>query len=193
MIERITEYLMDWCQRRGRVLKITGTQGPDDIYLIRYYLFRNRFFNVFIHQFLRSDLDDLHDHPWNFATYLVRGAYTEYKWDGDGEVITRRRGPGTEEELCGRFHPKYENRLVFRKSTDQHKVVVDYDVKEDRKDLAPLTICVTGPIKRVWGFWKDEVRQVPCPDNQRPPGARIYPTCGVYHTKKFRVWVDWRE
>lgn len=187
MLEQITEYLMNWCTRRGRVLKITGTQGPDDIYLIRYYLFRNRFFNVFIHQFLRSDLDDLHDHPWNFATYLVRGAYTEYKWDGD-KVLTRRRGPSTDYDFITyeRFSGSreiYQNRLVFRKATDQHKVIVDRDLTETFKEYAPLTICVTGPTKRTWGFWRQELRQTSCPK----------PGCCVYHAETFRIWVDWRE
>jgi len=44
-------------------------------YLERYYVFlkdRKRFpFNVFIHKFLRSDPDDVHDHPWPYASIGV--------------------------------------------------------------------------------------------------------------------------
>ena len=80
MIEWLTEKLMAWCTKRGKVFKITGTGGADDVYLIRYYVLKSKYLNVFIHQFLRSDRDDLHDHPWNFCTYLVRGAYDEKKW-----------------------------------------------------------------------------------------------------------------
>lgn len=181
---------MNWCIRKDRVLKITGTGGPDDIYLIRYYIFRSRFFNVFIHQFLRSDRDDLHDHPWDFATYLVRGAYTELKWDGNGTISTRRRGPGTEEEFCGRFYPKYENRFVFRKATDQHQVLVDHDLKEENKSQAPLTICVTGRTKREWGFWK-----------WIPKDAALFLAetierdmygCKEKANPLKRAWIDWR-
>ena len=46
-------------------------------YLERFYIFlkdRKTFpFNVFIHRFLKSDPDDLHDHPWNFRTIILYG------------------------------------------------------------------------------------------------------------------------
>ena len=141
LIEFMTEGLMKLCVKTGRVLHITGTGGPDDIYLIRYYLVKSKYFNVFIHQFLRSDRDDMHDHPWSFMTYLVHGAYTEYKWNHrlNKDERTRRMNyiscRGTYVRL---------NRLVFRRATDQHKVLVDKTLKFEERALAPLTICVTG-------------------------------------------------
>jgi hypothetical protein len=51
-------------------------------YLVRYYLFlkdRKTFpFNIFLHQFLRSDPDDLHDHPWPYFTLILKGGYWEW-------------------------------------------------------------------------------------------------------------------
>jgi hypothetical protein len=51
----------------------------DEPYLERYYLFlkdRKRFpFNVFLHKFLKSDPDDVHDHPWPYATIILKGGY----------------------------------------------------------------------------------------------------------------------
>ena len=35
-------------------------------------------FNIFIHKFLKSDPDDLHDHPWGFTTFILGGGYWEY-------------------------------------------------------------------------------------------------------------------
>lgn len=29
--------LESWCERRGKFLTITGKQGPEDVYLIRYW------------------------------------------------------------------------------------------------------------------------------------------------------------
>lgn len=161
MIEWVTERLMTWCRKRGRVMRITGTAGPDDVYLIRYYLIKSRWINVFIHQFLRSDRDDLHDHPWHFATYLVRGAYTERRWREDARSIeaTRRVNKPCKialiPSLCFVGCGVALNRLVFRRATDQHQVVVDQELKEYDLDLAPLTICVTGPTVREWGFWRN--------------------------------------
>lgn len=182
MIEKLCELLMNWCQRNGRVLEITGTGGPDDVYLIRYYVLKSRWANIFIHQFLRSDRDDLHDHPWNFLTYLVRGAYTENKWNPETSKVeqTRRSNVGepTYQEVLadkrpGRStRPLRQNRLVFRRATDQHQVVVDRDLKREQKHLAPLTLFVSGPTKREWGF----VREVP----------------GMLGFKS-RRWVPWRE
>lgn len=151
MIEKLTKSLMAWCEKRGRVFEITGTGGPDDVYLIRYYVVRSKWFNFFIHQFLRSDKDDLHDHPWHFVTYLVNGAYTEKKWnEEDGEIGICRRA-----NYVNKFDQSIiSNRLIYRKATDQHQVVVDRDLKHEQKEQASLTLCFTGPTIREWGFWR---------------------------------------
>ena len=34
--------------------------------------FRDKFpFNIFIHKFLKSDFEDLHDHPWDFISIPI--------------------------------------------------------------------------------------------------------------------------
>tara|TARA_B100001758_G_C18081198_1_gene438342 strand:+ start:135 stop:575 length:441 start_codon:yes stop_codon:yes gene_type:complete len=57
-----------------------------DPYLERYYIFlknrKNFPFNVFLHRFLKSDPDELHDHPWNFRTIILRGGYWEHTHEG---------------------------------------------------------------------------------------------------------------
>lgn len=148
----LMKILMYLCEKTGRVFKITGTAGPDDVYLIRYYLVRSRFCNVFIHQFLRSDRDDLHDHPWNFCTYLVKGSYTEQRREFDGigdykDVPTVR----TNESGVKR------NVFVTRKATDLHRVVVDRELKYSEKDQAALTFFMSGPFKRDWGFVRNDI------------------------------------
>ena len=56
---------------------IGGRQRP---YLLRWFLIpQNRFLNVYLHRFLRSDDDRaLHDHPWWNVSLLLEGAYTEH-------------------------------------------------------------------------------------------------------------------
>ena len=67
---------------RKRVILDRGSNEP---YLERYYIFlkdRHSFpFNIFIHKFLKSDPDDLHDHPWGFSTFILAGGYWEYTVD----------------------------------------------------------------------------------------------------------------
>lgn len=159
MIEKLTEMVARWCERRGRVLKITGTGNDHDIYLIRYYVVRSRFCNLFIHRFLRSDRDDFHDHPWSFVTYLVRGAYTEWKWDERAHSEIRTDRKNYQYKYFGAGHHKL-NRLVFRRAEDQHKVCVEQALLEKDRALAPLTICVTGPVRREWGFWVNRYEEL---------------------------------
>lgn len=50
-----------------------------DPYLIRYRLFRCRWFGIYLHHILRSDTDrEPHDHPWHFTTIILWGGYHEY-------------------------------------------------------------------------------------------------------------------
>jgi len=85
---------------RKRIILDRVAQEP---YLERYYLFlkeRNKFpFNIFLHKFLKSDPDDVHDHPWPYATVILKGGYWEWvpQYDSNckrvGE-IAKWRGPG---------------------------------------------------------------------------------------------------
>jgi len=34
-------------------------------------------FNIFLHKFLKSDPEELHDHPWNYRTLVIKGGYWE--------------------------------------------------------------------------------------------------------------------
>jgi hypothetical protein len=78
MFVKVMEYL-------GR-RRIINDREDNEPYLERYYVFlkdRNNFpFNIFIHKFLKSDPDDLHDHPWEFRTFILAGGYWEYREEG---------------------------------------------------------------------------------------------------------------
>ena len=73
--------------------RVIMDRQADEPYLERYYLFlkdRGTFpFNIFLHKFLKSDPDDLHDHPWRYFTFILRGGYWEYTPTGK-----HWRGPG---------------------------------------------------------------------------------------------------
>jgi hypothetical protein len=103
-----------------------------DPYLWRWWLIpRNRFVNVYLHRFMRSDDDRaLHDHPWWSFSLCLFGEMLEH-------TIAR-----------GGIHRK---RLIeagdvrFRSATFAHRL-----------ELAPGEICwtlfITGPVMRTWGF-----------------------------------------
>lgn len=51
------------------------------VHFRRYRLIQTPWFAVYVHQILRSDEDlDPHDHPWNFTSVMLSGAYHEDSW-----------------------------------------------------------------------------------------------------------------
>lgn len=144
LIHKITLKLIAYCERKGKVFVING-KDSDDAYLVRYLLVQSNLMNIYIHRFLRSDHDVPHDHPWDFLTYVVNGKYIELKFIG----WNNKNLP--QFTMIGRI--RKQGSLAFRKATDIHKVRVDQSLSLADKEFAPLTICITGPRRRVWGFW----------------------------------------
>lgn len=103
---------------------------PANPYLRRWWLIpRNRCFNVYLHEFLRSDDDRaLHDHPWAWLSVLLTGSYEEHTIAAGG--VRHRRT-----YRCGsvRVHgARFAHRL---------------DVQ-----ARCWTLFLTGPKVRTWGF-----------------------------------------
>ena len=130
--------LLKLLEKLGRK-RIVMDRVNDEPYLERYYLFlkdRKRLpFNVFLHKFLKSDPDDLHDHPWTYATLIVKGGYWEHVplTDADGNKIGeigKWRGPG-HFRIC--------------KATSYHRIEIDPNV-------TCWTLFMPGPQRRDWGF-----------------------------------------
>jgi hypothetical protein len=121
---------------RKRIIMDRESNEP---YLERYYVFlkdRTRFpFNVFIHKFLKSDPDDVHDHPWPYATLILKGGYWEWipQFDKDGKKfgeIAHWRKPG-HFRVC--------------KANSYHRIELDPSVE-------CWTMFMPGPQRREWGF-----------------------------------------
>jgi hypothetical protein len=64
--------------RKRTIFDRTGTVP----YLIRWYIFlkdRKDFpFNITLHKILVSDEPTLHDHPWSWGTFIIKGGYWEH-------------------------------------------------------------------------------------------------------------------
>lgn len=151
MIKILVKMTMVICELFGRKVYIygrtkNGSPSPD-VYLVRWKVFKNKYFCLYIHRFLRSDADTHHDHPWDFYTYVVDGNYTE-------ELLTKR-GNGYLTQIVYRD----TGSIVKRFSTDIHRVIVDEDRKISDLNNAPLTICFIGRKKREWGFWPKTSRK----------------------------------
>lgn len=125
-------------QRWGRY-RVIMDRVDNEPYLERYYVFlkdRERFpFNIFVHKFLKSDPDDVHDHPWPFLTIILRGGYWEWRpqFNDQGHnicEIARWCGPGS---------------IRWASARTYHRVQLDPAVE-------CWTLFMPGPKQRDWGF-----------------------------------------
>lgn len=148
MLGLVTQSLMpaiaDIATRR-LVLPVTSARDPDviigevgDAYLLRWFLIpRNRFFNIYLHCFLRSDDDRaLHDHPWPWMSFIIRGSYTEHTIAAGGVHKRRTYSAGA---------------LRFGLPWKAHRIEIE-KIDPQKHDKLCWTIFITGPRIRQWGF-----------------------------------------
>ena len=138
---KIRDRFLNWLDSKGRK-RVIMDRIDNEPYLERYYvLFNTRQhtgFNVYLHKFLKGDPDDVHDHPWPYATFILAGGY--YEWvpvfNTIGEKINEIRywrGPG-HFRIC--------------KPNSYHRV-------ELKEGVTAWTLFMPGPHKRQWGFLVD--------------------------------------
>lgn len=140
-------------ERLGRK-RIVMDRVEDRPYLERYYLFlkdRDSFpFNIFLHRFLCSDPDDVHDHPWPYATLILKGGYWEWipQFNSRGEKvgeIAKWRAPGS---------------FRWARANSYHRIELDPEVD-------CWTLFMPGIKQRDWGFlvknkwvqWEEYLKQ----------------------------------
>jgi hypothetical protein len=121
---------------------VVGADSPGGAYLLRWWLIpRNRLLNAYLHHFLRDDDDRaLHDHPWAWCSILLEGAYIEHTIDRGG--IHRRQlrtAPSIKFSLPSRPH-----------RVELLPVVSEYGEEAWRQPC--MTLFLTGPVVRMWGF-----------------------------------------
>ena len=124
--------------RLGRY-RVIHDRLDNEPYLERYYVFlkdRERFpFNVFVHKFLKSDPDDVHDHPWPFATLILKGGYWEWRptFDADGRKV------GEVARWCG------AGSFRTAQANTYHRIELD-------PNITCWTLFMPGRKQRDWGF-----------------------------------------
>lgn len=111
-----------WAFMRRRLIGL-----GDDIYIDRWYVIQTPWFGIMFHRIFRPDNQrDLHDHPWSFLSFIVRGSYIEDTPDG----------------------PKFRCLFNYKRAEDAHSI--------RQVSRSPIwTLVFTGPKRRKWGFWVD--------------------------------------
>jgi len=119
--------------------------APEAPYMRRWWVIpRNRWFNLYLHEILRSDDDRaLHDHPWFNCSIVLRGGY----W----EVLPENRPTGSWPVPPTRSRWRGAGSVVLRRPSTAHRLVIG---AQGIEGLGPCwSLFVTGPVVRDWGFW----------------------------------------
>jgi len=140
------------------------TNASIPAYMLRWWhIKRNAFFNCYLHHVLRSDDDTaLHDHPWWNFSIVLSGGYYEHTIERGGVHTQRWFGPGSMQ-----FRPRgscaHRLQLPTERIDDapmiQMAQSVDLDLTNYRNrqvEMPAITIFVTGPVLRRWGFHHPE-------------------------------------
>jgi hypothetical protein len=143
----IRELILRWARNREPDFVIGGKENP---YLRRHWLLpRNRFFNIYVHEFLRSDDDRaLHCHPWLFnASWLLEGMYREHTIAAGGVAHREDRRAGDWKFRWGRAPHRVELPCwpgFFGIAPEKLRPIGE--------PMPCLTVFITGPVVRTWGF-----------------------------------------
>jgi hypothetical protein len=99
-----------------------------DLHFQRWRIIQTKYFSIFIHNIYIEDKDiHLHNHPWNFSVFILKGGYIEEL--EDGEDVRKPFG------------------FKSYKSEKYHKI---------KKLLAPTkSIAFVGKRYREWGYLVD--------------------------------------
>jgi hypothetical protein len=126
--------MFNFLKDRKRVIRDRDSNEP---YLVRWYLFlkdrKNFPFNITLHKVLVSDEPTLHDHPWSYATFIIKGGY--YENTPKGRLW---RGPG---------HFRY------RSADDLHYLELAKDAEGN--EIPCWSLFFMGKKATDWGFVKD--------------------------------------
>jgi hypothetical protein len=113
-------------------------------YMTRYAFPRLGPIRVCLHVFHRSDADELHDHPWPFASLILWRGYVEVT---PCVVCGTRESERSEGICCARQRKRmWPGMLLFRKASHAHRVELIQGKKA-------VTLVFMGTRRREWGFF----------------------------------------
>jgi len=138
IIQKIKNKFFSFLEKHDRK-RVIMDRIDNQPYLERYYIFlkdRTRFpFNVFLHKFLKGDPDDVHDHPWPYATLILKGGY--YEWTPNFNSVGLKISETRYWRSPGHFRICSPN--------SYHRI-------ELKEGVTAWTLFMPGPQKREWGF-----------------------------------------
>jgi len=95
--------------------------------------------NVFFHIQTASDPVGVHTHPWDNTTVYLAGEVREWLWE------SVERPPS---DMMANIHRRQPGQVVRRDASWAHRLMLE-------SSPYCMTLFMTGPEYRHWGFWKD--------------------------------------
>lgn len=130
--DRLEDFAVRTTIRRAPDELVAERQNSPMPLIKRWYVLRRKYLmNIYIHTICRSDEDRaLHDHPWPNVTIVLMGGYWDHIIEAGGVHRRVWRAPGD---------------VVFRRAGTAHRL-------ELPEASSALTLFITGPKVRAWGF-----------------------------------------
>lgn len=132
--------------RDSRTPMLVDGDHPEGPIYYRYFVWpRNRWFNCYLHNFLRDDAQDPHDHRMLNISFPLQGEYFEDTFDSRPRL--------------GQPYPTISRRLIrehslrFRFPWTPHRVVLKRN--DAGKPITMWSLFIGFPQIREWGFWKN--------------------------------------
>lgn len=138
--------------------------GCGEPYLIRFYLFWFLGFSLKLHIIIRSDAErELHDHPWDYLSYMISGGYKE-----ETPIMNAFLEPLNRITISQGLPPKHfrlgdpteknyiaPRSLCFHKAPHPHRLELFESGRQGNTKLyePAVTLVLSYPRKRVWGFY----------------------------------------
>lgn len=112
--------------------EVPDLDHPERTYLSRLRIVQTPWCALYLH---RMDTPDsrptLHDHPWSFVSFVLRGGYVEQRLNLKTRAVER----------------KHRRRLNVMRRDDAHYI--------ERLDRTPTwTLLFVGARRRTWGYWR---------------------------------------
>lgn len=140
----------------------------DQPYLDRWIIFRCRWFGILLHKFIGSDDECLHDHPWWFFVWILKGGYWEWTPATSVSAYLRRIGIDLNSFVNSEHNTHAEEsyvltpdgvlihrkwyapwRMLLRPANWLHRVEFD-------PERPAITLVIHGKKSRDWGFQTKE-------------------------------------
>lgn len=152
-----------WVWFQKHVLGRSDVNINGQLYMRRWLIGPKSWYGIRIHHIVKSDVGPLHDHPFDFVSFIL--------WGGYGE------------ELPNRYEWHEPFTLVRHKAEDLHLIkLLQYPALPgtERMEGAAWTLVFRGPYRRDWGFyiapgegWVDWRTYVKRANRHRPVGEFV--------------------